>query len=211
MKTSPSKSRQRRKKPPRPCVFLDRDGTISREGGYINHPDRIELLPGAAAAIRRLNEKNVLSIVTTNQAGVARGYLTEAVLARIHRRLIDLLAERNARLDAVYYAPTHPEGQIARYRRDSEMRKPDVGMIRKACREFSVDLSRSYVVGDKITDIEFAHRAGLKGVFVLSGYGLGAHEYQRDTWRVRPDHIADDLKTAVAWILKDLKNRERES
>lgn len=192
-------------------MFLDRDGTVSREAGYINHPDRIELLPGAAGAIRRLNEAGVLAILTTNQAGVARGYFTEAALKKIHQRLIDLLAARNARLDEIYYAPHHPDGKVARYRRDHPLRKPNVGMIRKAQGRFSIDLARSYVVGDKISDIEFAHNGALTGVFVLSGYGLGEYEQNRKNWEIQPDHIAVDLKAAVAWILKDLRGRKRES
>lgn len=194
----------------RPCVFLDRDGTISREAGYINHADRIELLPGSAAAIRRLNERDVLAIVVTNQAGVARGYLTETVLKKIHARLEELLARRKARLDAIYYAPTHPEAKIVRYRREDNLRKPGIGMIRRAGRRFGIDLSRSYVVGDKISDIELARNASIKGVFVLSGYGLGAYRYQRRSWPVQPDHVAEDLKGAVSWILKDLRARNRE-
>jgi len=193
---------------PRPCVFLDRDGTVSREAGYINHPERIELLPGSATAIRQLNESGVLAVLTTNQAGVGRGDFTEEILHRIHERLQEQLAMKRARLDAVYYAPTHPDSKIERYRKQDNMRKPGTGMIEKACREFAVDLSRSYVVGDKSTDIEFARNAGVKGVFVLSGYGLGEYEHQRHEWKVEPDHVAEDLREAVSWILDDLRVRE---
>lgn len=185
-------------------MFLDRDGTVSREAGYINHPERIELLPGSATAIRQLNDRNVLAILTTNQAGVGRGYFTEDVLTRIHDRLQEQLAMKRAKLDAIYYAPTHPDAKVQQYRRHDEMRKPGTGMIERACREFSVDLSRSYVVGDKSTDIEFARNAGIKGVFVLSGYGLGEYEHQRHEWKVEPDHVAEDLREAVSWILDDL-------
>lgn len=196
---------------PRPCVFLDRDGTVSREAGYINHPERIELLPGSATAIRQLNENGVLAVLTTNQAGVGRGYFTEDVLHKIHERLQQQLAMKRARLDAIYYAPTHPDSKIERYRRNDAMRKPGTGMIEKACREFAVDLSRSYVVGDKSTDIEFARNAGVKGVFVLSGYGLGEYEHQRHEWKYEPDHVAEDLREAVSWILEDLRVRESAS
>lgn len=196
---------------PRPCVFLDRDGTVSREAGYINHPERIELLPGSATAIRQLNENGVLAVLTTNQAGVGRGYFTEEVLHKIHERLQNQLAMKRARLDAIYYAPTHPDSKIERYRKQDDMRKPGTGMIERACREFSVDLSRSYVVGDKSTDIEFARNAGVKGVFVLSGYGLGEYEHQRHEWKFEPDHVAEDLREAVSWILDDLRVRETAS
>lgn len=157
-----------------------------------------------------MNERGVLTVMTTNQAGVGRGYFTEAILKKIHRQLDELLAHRNARLDAIYYAPTHPDAKIEDYRREDPMRKPGVGMIEKACKQLPVDMSRSYVIGDKITDIEFARNAGIKGVFVLTGYGLGEYEQQRKKWKVQPDHIAEDLKAAVAWILKDLRQVERE-
>ena len=193
----------------RPCVFLDRDGTVSKEAGYLNHPDLMKLIPRAGAAIRRLNEQGILAILTTNQAGVAKGYLTEAVLAKIHRRLKELLAQQGARLDAIYYSPNHPNAKIGRYRREDAMRKPETGMIRKARRRFRIDLSRSYVVGDKPVDMELAHNASVRSAFVLSGYGLGEYEYRRKDWIVQPDHIAKDLGGAVAWILKDLKAREK--
>jgi D-glycero-D-manno-heptose 1,7-bisphosphate phosphatase len=200
-------TRRARPSSSRPCVFLDRDGTVAREAGYINHPDRIELLPGAAAAIRRLNRRGVLAILATNQAGIARGYLTEAVLRKIHARLEQLLAEREARLDAIYYSPYHREGKITKYRRDDGGRKPGIGMIERARRRFDIDMSRSYVVGDKISDVEMARRAGLKGVFVLSGYGLGEYCYQRKGWKVKPDYVGEDLREAVGWILRDLRGR----
>lgn len=192
----------------RPCVFLDRDGTVSKEAGYINHADRIELLPGSAWAIRELNRRGILSVVVTNQSGVARGYLTEAVLKKIHARMQEQLVAKGAKLDSVLYAPHHKSAKIEKYRNDpDDLRKPGIGMIKKTCARFPVDLSRSYVVGDKITDVEMAHRAGIKGVFVLSGYGLGEYTYQRKTWKVKPDHIAEDLRAAVKWILEDLRKR----
>src|SRR6185436_4722206 len=146
-----------------PCVFLDRDGTVCKESGYINHPERMELLPGAAGAIRKLNQRGILAIVVTNQAGVARGYLTEDVLGKIHGRMEELLAKYKARLDAIYYAPNHRDAKIERYRIEDDLRKPGIGMITKACEQFQIDPARSYVVGDKITDVEMAHRAGMKG------------------------------------------------
>lgn len=194
---------------PRPCVFLDRDGTVSREAGYINHPDRIELLPGSAAAIRKLNARGALAILATNQAGVARGYFTEETLGLIHGRLVEQLAARGARLDALYYSPFHSSSKDERYRKDDGTRKPGIGMIDRARAEFAVDMGLSYVVGDKITDVEMARNAGIKGVFVLSGYGLGDYEFNRASWPCEPDHVAKDLPEAVAWILKDMRAIER--
>ncbi|GEM_PF-174197 len=168
------------------------------------------MLPGAAAAIRRLNQRGILTVLTTNQAGVGRGYLTEAVLALIHARLKELLSARGARLDAIYYAPTHPQAALPQYRREDPMRKPGTGMIEQACRELPIDLDRAYVVGDKTSDLDMARRAGLKAVFVLSGYGLGEYEFNRQAWTVQPDHVAEDLRAAVAWIVRDLRRRRPE-
>jgi len=194
----------------RPCVFLDRDGTVTREAGYINHPLRLELLAGAAGAIRRLNRAGVLAVLVSNQAGVARGYFTIDVLEETFARLRELLARRNAHLDAIYYAPFHPSSADPRWRDDpEELRKPGLGMIRRAQAELPIDMSRSYVVGDRQLDVQFAHRAGLPAVFVKSGYGLGELTYSRATWREEPEHIAEDLPGAVAWILRDLKRRAR--
>ena len=196
--------------PPRPCVFLDRDGTVTREAGYINHPERLELLPGAAAAIRRLNDADVLTVIVSNQAGLARGYFDEAVLRATMDRLRDLLAARNARLDAIYYAPCHPSAADPRWRDDpDELRKPGVGMIRRAQARLPIDMTRAWVVGDRHTDLVFAHRAGLPGILVKSGYGLGEWTYERERWTEQPEHVADDLREAVAWILRELKKKNR--
>ncbi len=192
----------------RPCVFLDRDGVVTREAGYLNHPDRLELLPGSAGAIRRLNERGILTVVTTNQSGIARGYFTEAVLAKTHRRLRKLLAERGARLDAIYHAPMHPQAKDPALRRDPDaMRKPGTGMIQLARKRFRIDMSRAWVVGDRTGDMELARNAGIGSVFVLSGYGLGEYEYHRREWAVQPDHICANLAEAARWIAGELRRR----
>ncbi|MBI3735252.1 HAD family hydrolase [Candidatus Sumerlaeota bacterium] len=202
--TPPTKSPASKAEALVPCVFLDRDGTVTKEAGYVNHPDRIELIPGSAKAVAELNKAGVLAVVTTNQAGVARGYFTEAVLKLIHKRMEDLLRKEGAKLDAIYYCPHHRDSKFAHYRNDNGNRKPGIGMIHQACRAFPIDLRHSYVIGDKISDIEMARRAGVKGIFVLSGYGLGEFTYQRKDWKCQPDHVAEDLRAAVKWILKDL-------
>ncbi len=190
---------------PRACVFLDRDGTINRDAGYINHPKRLELIPEAAPAIRRLNQAGVLAIVISNQAGVARGIFTEEVLWETHDRLARLLAEGGARLDAAYYAPHHPDAKDPRYRDDSDqLRKPGVGMARRAQGEWPIDMSRAFMVGDKPADIGFAHGISIPGVLVKTGYGLGEVTYRRAQWTDQPDHIAEHLGEAVDWILSQL-------
>ena len=190
----------------RPCVFLDRDGTVTREVGYVNHPARLELIPGAAAAIRRLNRAGVLTVIVSNQAGVARGYFSEDVVQLTMARMEDLLAQRGVHLDAIYYCPFHPTATEARWREDpDQLRKPGLGMIRKAQAALPIDMRRSYMVGDRHSDLVFAHNAGLPAIYVKTGYGLGEYTYQRDQWTEQPEHIAEDLQAAVRWILTDLR------
>ena len=186
---------------------MDRDGTMTVEGGYINHPSRLRLISGTADAVRLCNENGLLAVVTTNQAGVARGYFTEDLVKVVHHRLEDLLGRHDAKLDAIYYCPHHPREGKPPYRAECDCRKPGPGMIQQACRELPVDLARSYMVGDKISDSEFGHRLGVRTVMVLTGYGRGEYEYQRQDWKDTPDYIAKNLKEAVEWIISDLKAR----
>lgn len=191
----------------KPAVFLDRDGTVTREVGYVNHVDRLELLPHSAAAIRRLNEAGVPVVLATNQAGAARGYFPFELIAKVHRRLDELLAAEGAHLDGIYFCPHVAEGKVAPYNVECDCRKPKTKMLEDAARDLDLDLANSFTVGDKITDVVLAHRVGGKGVFVLTGYGQGDLEYQSAQWPTRPDHIADHLGDAVEWILKEM-NRE---
>jgi D-glycero-D-manno-heptose 1,7-bisphosphate phosphatase len=184
-------------------VFLDRDGTVTEEVGYVNHPSRLNLLPAAAEGIAALNRAGVPVLLATNQAGVARGYFTEDLITVCLDRLRDLLAAEGAHLDAMYYCPHHPTAGEAPYRQACGCRKPKTGMLERGAAEFGLDLSRSYVVGDKISDVAFAHAAGCKGVMVLTGYGLGEMVYQRQDWTEEPDFIAEDLASAARWILED--------
>ncbi|MGH9944315.1 MAG: D-glycero-alpha-D-manno-heptose-1,7-bisphosphate 7-phosphatase [Pyrinomonadaceae bacterium] len=186
----------------RRAVFIDRDGTISEEVGYVNHPSRYKVFPYAAEAVRLLNEAGWLAILVTNQAGVARGYFAEELVGEVHRALSDELARGGARLDAVYYCPHHPTVGEVPYRLDCDCRKPRPGLIRRAATEFDVDLGASWMVGDRYGDTELARNAGLRAALVLSGYGRGEWEYQRHTWRHEPDLVADNLLEAVREILK---------
>lgn len=189
----------------RPAVFLDRDGTLTEEAGYINHPSRLKLVRGASDAVRMCNEAGLLAIVVTNQAGVARGYFTEDLLKVVHERFRSMLAKKGAHLDAIYYCPHHPTVGPAPYRTECNCRKPKPGMIEAACRELPVDLTRSYMVGDRIGDSVFGHRLGLRTVMVMTGYGRGEYEYQRGEWKDTPDHFAENVLEAVKWIIQDLK------
>lgn len=186
------------------AVFIDRDGTMSEEVGYVNHLSRFKLLQNTAAAIKMLNDAGILAIVATNQAGVARGYFVEDMIGKVHEKLKNELARAGAHLDAIYYCPHHPSAGKPPYRTDCDCRKPRPGMILKAKDEFDIDLKRSYMIGDKISDVEFGQKLGLKSVMVMTGYGIGEYEHQRQDWKTTPDFMAEDLLGAVKWIIEDL-------
>jgi D-glycero-D-manno-heptose 1,7-bisphosphate phosphatase len=188
-------------RPPRRAVFLDRDGVIIEDRPtFIRRPDQVRLLDGVADAIRRLNDAGFLVVVVTNQSGVARGYLTEADVRQIHRHISALVMERaGARIDRVYYCPTHPAGVIPQYTRDSDLRKPAPGMLWQAARDLKLDLATCYLVGDAERDMIAARRAGVCAVLVLTG--LRSSAYPSWSPAGRPDQVAADLGEAVRWIL----------
>lgn len=185
-----------------PAVFLDRDGTINEQMGYVNHPGRFVLLPGAAQGIRRLNQSGFLVIVVSNQSGVARGYFPIDLVHEVHELMRRELAAGGAVLDEVLFCPHYPGGQVAEYAVECGCRKPKPGMIIEAESRFHIDMSRSYVVGDRFSDLELAASRGLKGVLVETGYGLGDLLYVLPGRRIQPDHVAKDLDAAVNWILE---------
>lgn len=184
----------------RRAVFIDRDGTISEEVGYINHPSRFRVFPYAAAAIKHLNEAGWLAIVVTNQAGVARGYFSEDMIKTVHAEMAKELEDGSARLDAIYYCAHHPSVGEPPYRFDCDCRKPKPGLISRASRDLNIDLAGSWMVGDRYSDVELARNAGVKSMFVLSGYGRGEWEHQRSSWIVQPDLVAENLLEAVRVI-----------
>lgn len=185
----------------RRAVFIDRDGTISEEVGYINHVSRFRLFPYAAPAIKHLNESGWLAIVITNQAGVARGYFSEVTIEAVHAAMTKELENSSARLDAIYYCAHHPSVGEPPYRLDCDCRKPKPGLIARAAKDFDIDLEQSWMVGDRYSDVELARNAGVKSLFVLSGYGRGEWEHQGASWAEQPDLVAEDLLEAVAVIL----------
>jgi D-glycero-D-manno-heptose 1,7-bisphosphate phosphatase len=186
----------------RRAIFMDRDGTISEEVGYVNHLSRYRLLPHSLAAIRLINDAGFLAIVTTNQSGVARGYFAEALVAQVHERLQSWVRDSGARLDAIYYCPHHPREGPPPFRVDCDCRKPRPGMLHRAAREHEIDLTRSYMIGDSRVDMEAAAAAGVQPVLVLTGYGRGLVENQRDHLKVEPLTITDNLLEAVRFILE---------
>lgn len=188
----------------RPVVFLDRDGTLNVERGYIENLNDLKLLPDAALAVARLNDAGVAVIVITNQSGPARGLYPESHVQDLHRNLEGQLARENALLDAIYYCPHHVKGVVEQYSFACDCRKPKTGMIDRAYSEFpQLDRKRGYMVGDLITDIELAHNAGLKSILLRSGHGEEMIA-RRQSWTVEPFRIADDVLVAVNWILDDL-------
>jgi D-glycero-D-manno-heptose 1,7-bisphosphate phosphatase len=185
-------------------VFIDRDGTISEEVGYINHLSRFQVYPWSAEAIRNLNLNGLKAIVVTNQAGVARGYFEERLIHDVHQKLRDEMSQSGAFLDAIYYCPHHPSAGKPPYQQDCNCRKPKPGMLLRASDELEIDLEHSFMIGDRYSDIELAHNAGTKSLFVLSGYGLGEYEYHRQDWSVQPDWIAKNLLEATEIILRQI-------
>jgi D-glycero-D-manno-heptose 1,7-bisphosphate phosphatase len=180
------------------AVFLDRDDTIIRDRHYLDDPDGVELMPGAAEAIRLLNRHRVPAIVVTNQSGIARGLFSEHRLELIHLRLTELLADRSAVLDAIYFCPHHPQGSVEKYSFPCTCRKPEPGLLMKAAQDFGLDLAGCYMVGDKLEDMETIHRVRGKGVLI-------GEDNSREAESGGPDHRAQNLFEAVQWILKDMK------
>jgi D-glycero-D-manno-heptose 1,7-bisphosphate phosphatase len=176
------------------AVFLDRDGTIAEEVGYLNHLQRFRMFPFAGAAIRRLNEAGLAVIVVTNQSGVARGYFPESLVRRVNERMRQELTAAGAHLDGIYYCPHGSRDHC-------ECRKPKTGMLEQAAREHNIDLSGSFVVGDRYGDMDLAFRAGCKAIFVQTGYGLGEMTWHAEKWPRQPDTIAENLQSATEWIL----------
>jgi len=185
----------------RPALFMDRDGCLIEEMGYINHPSRVRVLPRTPEAIARLNTAGIAAVMATNQAGIARGYFSNETLAAVNAELERQLGALGARLDALYVCTHHPTAGEPPYRETCECRKPKPGLLLRAAAELGLDLSRSIMVGDKPSDVEAGQAAGAATVLVLTGYGRGEWEYRRHEWTVKPDHVAEDLFDAVEWAM----------
>ena len=183
-------------RPLRRAAFLDRDGTICEEMGYVNHVDRLQIFPFAAAAIRQLNEAQVPVIVVTNQSGVARDIFPETLVHQVHEKMIAELSTGGARVDAIYFCPHKTEDAC-------ECRKPNPGLLDRAAGDHALDLSASWVVGDRYADLEMGHAAGARGILVMTGYGRGEYELHHTRWARQPDALAENLTEAVRRILND--------
>lgn len=171
----------------KPAIFLDRDGVLIREKSYIRRVEEMEIFPYAAECIRKIKDKGYYVIVVTNQSGIARGLFTENDLLKMHNYM-----QQETGVDAVYYCPHHPEGKEEKYRIVCNCRKPKTGMFEQACRDYRIDMSHSYMVGDRAGDVIAGQRAGLRTILLESGYGLRRLEAD-----VQPDYILDDLRMVI--------------
>jgi D-glycero-D-manno-heptose 1,7-bisphosphate phosphatase len=193
----------------KPAVFIDRDGTINEQRGYINHVSRFILLPGVGQAIYLLNKNDYLVVVTSNQSGVAQGYFPVELVHETHELMKRELAKDNAYLDGVYFCPHHPNGVVSGYNKQCACRKPGTGLIEKAASDLEIDMDRSFVIGDRWLDIEFARNAGIPGILVLTGYGRGDLEYVIPGKKTKPLCVAEDFPRAVAWLLAQNRSNEQ--
>ena len=187
--------------PRRKAIFIDRDGTLSEEVGYVNHVSRFRLFPFAVDAIRLVNRSPFLAVLVTNQAGVARGYFAESMIHAVHDEVRRAMDAGGARLDGVYFCPHHPTAGDAPYRQDCDCRKPKPGLLHRAAADLGIDLAGSYMIGDRVGDLQLAWSVGATGVLVRTGYGRGELEHQASAWPRPPDLVAEHLLEAVVGIL----------
>jgi len=183
------------------AVFLDRDGTINEEVGYLRSLDMLKIIPGAGAAIRRLNEAGFKVVIITNQSGVARGYFPESLVHEAHALMTAMLRKDGATIDGIYYCPHHPTAGNSKHTVLCDCRKPATGLLDRAARDLDIDMKKSFMVGDKWSDVELGHRAGTRSILVRSGFSPD------DPGNVRPSHVEDpdftaqDLAEAATWII----------
>jgi D-glycero-D-manno-heptose 1,7-bisphosphate phosphatase len=184
----------------KPAVFLDRDGTLLEEAGYVDRLERLVLFPFSIDAVRLLNRAGFAVVVITNQSGVGRGMYEEDFVTRTHDVIAQRVAEGGARIDAFYYCPHHPAAEVERYRADCDCRKPAPGMLTRAAADLSLDLSRSYSIGDKWSDVQVGRAAGARGILVRTGYGRSSE--MAPSPGIEPAAVVDNLAAAAAWIFR---------
>jgi D-glycero-D-manno-heptose 1,7-bisphosphate phosphatase len=188
-------------KSPQRAVFIDRDGTINEDAGYLARIDEVKIYPFAAEAIRLINDAGFKTIVVTNQSGVARGYASERDLDVIHEHLKRELWARGAHLDGVYYCPHHPDIGGPGYRKICDCRKPSPGMVQRAARDHNIVVASSYVIGDKVADLELGLRSGARPVLVLTGYGRITLERIAHA-DIKPVFVCENLLEAATRIVE---------
>ena len=183
-------------------IFLDRDGTINREDGYITRVDQLHLYEGTVPALKMLNSMGYRIVIVSNQAGVAKALLTEQALQEINSALLSMLAAQDILVDKLYYCPHHPDAVVTEYKKACECRKPKTGMIVRAEQELNVMARGAYMIGDKLTDIELAENFGGRGILLLTGYGKQEMK-KLDPNKHHPSYIGKDILDAVEWIKKN--------
>ncbi len=184
--------------PLKPAVFLDRDGVVIEDTHYVHSIDRVRLIPGSAEAIAALNQAGWSVVIVTNQAGIARGLFSIETIQQIHKHLAELLHGYGAHIDGMYYCPHHPAGELAEYRRDCDCRKPKPGMLVQAAKELSLDLTRSWMIGDRVSDLQAGASVGCRTVLVRTGYGNLANPVELDRDSLKLELIAANLSDAVS-------------
>lgn len=177
------------------AVFIDRDGTINMDVHYLNDPDKFKMYPGVGEGVRKLKDNGFKIIVITNQSGIARGYFTEKQLSDIHEKMKKEFQEFNVILDGIYFCPHHPDDKC-------NCRKPNTGLFEKAIKDHNIDVSRSYMVGDKTLDIGAGQKAGVLTILLPEPHIRKEYLAGKNGWEYIPDYIAEDFKDAVEWILK---------
>lgn len=181
------------------AVFMDRDGTINEEVSYLSRMEQLRIYPQAFEAIRLINAAGMKAVVVTNQSGIARGYFTEDFVRSVHDRINELLRADGAHIDGFYVCPHHPVYGNGIYKQHCSCRKPKPGMLLQAAEEMNIDLTRSYMIGDMLKDIEAGKKAGTSAILVKTGYGPNIVRTDM------PAYIAADILEAVQWIMRDWK------
>lgn len=187
------------------AIFLDRDGTLNEDPGYLGNPEQVVLLPTVGEALNILKNKlKFLLIVVSNQSGVARGFISEEDVKNVNRKINELLAAYNVNIDEFYYCTTHPE-----FNTEDEClcRKPSPQMILDASKKFNIDISKSYLIGDNVSDIECAYNAGCKSILVKTGYGLESINMLQKQNKF-PSFVAENLMDAANFIIKDISGEK---
>ena len=179
------------------AVFIDRDGTLIVEKGFLSNPADVEIIPGAVDAVAKLNSADFTVIIVSNQSGVARGYFDEDAVRKVNARMIEMFSEGGAKIDAIYYCPHYANGSVTEYAVDCPCRKPKIGMVEKAVSELNV--VPAFVIGDRKSDIELGKNLNVPAILVLTGYG----KEQPDNVIKLADFVAEDIAEAVRWVVEE--------
>jgi D,D-heptose 1,7-bisphosphate phosphatase len=186
------------------AVFLDRDGTLIEERGHISSPKQVRFIRGAFTALRRLQMLGFKLVIVSNQSGVARGILTEAQVRKVNQYILSELEKRGLRMDGLYYCPHHPKRGNGSFTRKCSCRKPSDGMIQKGRKRLNIDTQKSYVMGDKLTDVELGRKVRSKTILLLTGFGREELARRKGSLG-KPDKLARNILEGVKWIARDVK------